>query len=88
MGPFDALANVILLTSKDNAERVYARVGAAVDLEQGVAFGACRLPNDAGLIFKVLARETAQVKARVRDFWGIVREEITGTPLSAPFFWR
>jgi urease accessory protein len=88
MGPFDVLANVILLTPKDNAERVDARVGAAVDLEHGVAFGACRLPNDAGLIFKVLARETAQVKATVREFWGIVREEITGTTLPPPFFWR
>ena len=88
MGPFDVLANVILLTPKDNADRVEARVEAAVDLEQGLAFGACRLPNDAGLIFKVLARETAQAKAKVREFWGIVREEITGTPLSTPFFWR
>ncbi len=88
MGPFDVLGNLILLTPKDNAERVYARVEAAVDLEQGAAFGACRLPNDAGLIFKVLARETAQVKAKVREFWGIVREEITGTALTAPFFWR
>ena len=88
MGPFDVLANVILLTPKDNADRVEARVEAAVDLEQGLAFGACRLPNDAGLIFKVLTRETAQAKAKVREFWGMVREEITGTPLSTPFFWR
>ena len=33
MGPFDVLANVILLTSKDNAGRVDARVGAAVEAE-------------------------------------------------------
>ena len=45
------------------------RVDAEVDLANGVAFGACRLPNDAGLIFKVLGRETAQVKAKVREFW-------------------
>ena len=88
MGPFDVLANVILLTPKENADRVEARVAAAVDLERGLAFGACRLPNDAGLIFKVLARETAQVKAKVREFWEIAREEITGTTLSPPFFWR
>jgi urease accessory protein len=53
-----------------------------------VAFGACRLPNDAGLIFKALGRETAQVKAKVREFWGIAREEITGTSVPPPFFWR
>jgi urease accessory protein len=88
MGPFDVLANVVLLTPPANADRVEARVDAQVDLQQGLAFGACRLPNDAGLIFKVVARETAQVKAKVRAFWEIVRKEITGTKLTTPFFWR
>ena len=88
MGSFDVFANVVLLTPKDGADRVHARVEADVDLANGVAFGACRLPNDAGLIFKALGRETAQVKAKVREFWGIAREEITGTALPPPFFWR
>jgi len=88
MDSFDVLANVILLTPKEGADRVHARVDADVDLENGVACGACRLPNDAGLIFKVLGRETEQVKAKVREFWAIVREEVTGTTLSPPFFWR
>jgi urease accessory protein len=88
MGSFDVLGNVVLLTPKDHADRVHARVDAEVDLANGVAFGACRLPNDAGLIFKVLGRETAQVKARVREFWGIVRAEVTGTGIPPPFFWR
>ncbi len=88
MDSFDVLANVILLTPKEGADRVHARVDAHVDHEEGVAFGACHLPNDAGLIFKALGRETEQVKAKVREFWGIVREEITGTALTPPFFWR
>jgi urease accessory protein len=88
MGSFDVFGNAILLTPKEGADRVHARVGAEVDLANGVAFGACRLPNDAGLVFKVLGRETAQVKAKVREFWGIAREEITGTALPPPFFWR
>ncbi len=54
----------------------------------GLAYGACRLPNDAGLVFKVLGRETAQVRAKVREFWGIARQEITGTELPPAFFWR
>jgi urease accessory protein len=79
---------VILCTPADKAERIHARVCAEVDLEQGVAFGACRLPNDAGLVYKVLGRETAQVKARVRDFWEVARQEITGARIPPPFFWR
>jgi urease accessory protein len=88
MGEFDVLGNVVLLAPKEVADRVHARVGAEVDADAGVAYGACRLPNDAGLIFKALGRETADVKARVREFWAVVREEATGTPLPAPFFWR
>jgi urease accessory protein len=88
MDSFDVLGNAILLTAEDNAERIHARVAAEVDLREGVASGACRLPNGAGLIFKALGRETAQVKAKVREFWGIAREEVTGTGIPPPFFWR
>jgi urease accessory protein len=80
--------NVVLLTPVAVADRIAARVGADVDLEQGVAHGACRLPNDAGLIYKVLGRETVQVKDKVREFWGIVREEVTGCSIPPPYFWR
>lgn len=88
MDSFDVFGNVILLTPAASAARIEARLGADVDLAAGIAHGACRLPNDAGLIYKVLGRETAQVKEKVRDFWGIAREEITGQGIPPPFFWR
>ena len=88
MDGFEVFGNVVLCTPADHAERIHARIGAAVDLKEGVAFGACRLPNDAGLVFKVLGRETAQVRAKVREFWAVAREEITGAAIPAPFFWR
>jgi urease accessory protein len=88
MDSFDVFANVILCAPRDKTERVYERAGAAVNLAEGVAFGACRLPNDAGLIFKVLGRETAQVKAMVREFWGLVRNEVIGAALPKPYLWR
>jgi urease accessory protein len=88
MESFDVFGNVFLCTPPENAERVLAHINAEVDREQGVAFGACRLPNDAGLIYKVLGRETAQVKAKVREFWEVARREITGAAIPPPFFWR
>jgi urease accessory protein len=88
MDSFDVFGNVVLLAPKQAADRVLARVDADVDAGSGLAFGACSLPNDAGLIFKVLGRETAQVKAKVREFWAVAREEVTGTALPPPFFWR
>jgi urease accessory protein len=88
MNAFDVFGNVILCTPKDKAERILERVEADVRMADSVAFGACRLPNDAGLIYKVLGHDTAQVKAKVREFWGIVRKEVTGADLPPPFLWR
>jgi urease accessory protein len=88
MESFDVFGNVFVCTAMAVADRIFARVEADVDYDRGLAFGACRLPNDAGLIFKVLGRETAQVKAKVREFWGIVRKEAVGAELPPPFFWR
>jgi urease accessory protein len=88
MDSFDVFANVILCAPKDKAERIHERTGADVDLAEGLGFGACRLPNDAGLIFKVVGRETAQVKAKVREFWGVVRKEVVGAALPPPYLWR
>ena len=88
MDSLDVFGNVILCTPKDNADRIHQRVDADVDLARGVAFGACRLPNDAGLIFKALGRNTAQVRSKIREFWGLVREEVTGSHIPPPFLWR
>jgi urease accessory protein len=88
MDSFDVFGNLVLLTPKEAAGRVHARVDADVDATSGLAFGACSLPNDAGLIFKVLGRETAQVRAKMREFWGIAREETAGVAIPPPFFWR
>jgi urease accessory protein len=88
MDGFDVFGNVILCTPANVADRVHARLTAEVDLAAGVAFGACRLPNDAGLVYKVLGRETAQVRVKVREFWEVARHEITGAAIPPPFFWR
>ncbi len=88
MNSFDVFANVILCAPKDKADRIHKRAGADINLADGVAFGACRLPNDAGLIFKVLGRETAQVKAKVREFWSVVSQDIIGAALPPPYLWR
>ncbi len=88
MDSFDVFANVLLLTPKTKAQRVAARLPAGVDHELGLAHGACSLPNDAGLVYKVLGCETATVKAAVRAFWAVAREECAGAEIPAPFLWR
>ncbi len=88
MGTFDVFANVLLLTPRHHADKVFDQVPAVVNLEEQWAAGVCRLPNDAGLMFKVLGQESEPVRAKVRDFWSIVRQEVTGATVLPEFVWR
>ena len=88
MQGFDVFGNVILLTPKEHADRILSQVTPAVNLKEQWAAGASRLPNDAGLIFKVLAMETQPAKERVREFWSLVRSEVAGARVPAEFPWR
>jgi len=88
MGTFDVFANVLLLTPKHYADKVFEQVPAVVNLEEQWAAGASRLPNDAGLVFKVLGQESEPVQSKVREFWSIVRQTVTGAPVLPKFVWR
>jgi urease accessory protein len=88
MGSFDVFATVMVLTPRHHADRIFSQVSAVVNKEEHWAAGASRLPNDAGLIFKVLGRESEPVQARVREFWSIVRQTVTGAPVLPKSLWR
>lgn len=88
MEDFDVFGNVVLLTPKEHHDRILARVPAHFDAKAGIASGATRLPNDCGLIFKALGQDSPGVKAEVRQFWQIAREEILGITLPKQFLWR
>ncbi|MBX7073837.1 MAG: urease accessory protein UreD [Pirellulales bacterium] len=88
MGAFDVFGNVLLLTPKAHADAIFAETPAEWRPEEGWAAGASRLPNDAGLIYKVLGAEAHLVKARVREFWSRVRPIVAGAAVPAEFPWR
>lgn len=85
---YDVFANVIVLAPKEAAERIYARTEPFIDRERRLAAGITRLPNEAGLLFKVLGMEPSPVKKTVRNFCSTVREAIKGKPLPEEFVWR
>lgn len=87
MGGFDIVANVILVTPPRNAATIFEQVASGADAGAGCMAGASRLPNDAGLVYKVLGMETEPVKARVLAFWDLVRREVTGAPAPASRTW-
>lgn len=88
MGGYDVLCTALLLTPKKHADRVFERATAGISPDGQWAAGASRLPNDAGLIFRVLGQETQPVRDKLREFWTLVREEVAGAPLMPEFAWR
>jgi urease accessory protein len=88
MGEFDVFGNVILLTPKPHTDRLLGQVPAFVNQAERLAAGPSRLPNDAGLIYKVVGMETAPVRATIRAFWSMVRAEVVGARVPPEFAWR
>lgn len=88
MHRYDVFANVIVLTPEADADCIYENTRAYIDREKDVAVGITRLPNQCGLIFKVLGAETQPVKRIIRQFGSIVRMQVKGKPLPEEFVWR
>jgi len=88
MGDFTVFGNVILLTPREHADAIHGRVAAVWNREEQWAAGVSRLPNDAGLIYKVLGKESSTVRTKVREFWSLVRPQVTGFPVPPEFAWR
>lgn len=88
MNQYDVFGNVLLLAPKTIADAIHERVPAVVDDQGRWAAGVSRLPNDAGLVYKILGMETTVVRGKVREFWSLVRPLVTGCPVPPEFPWR
>ena len=85
MGRFDVFANVLVMTPKEKADEIYDRTEAFLDRSNMIAAGITRLPNDAGLLYKVLGMEPGPVKKMVRSFCSTVRQVVKGHPVPEEF---
>lgn len=88
MHNYDVFANVIVLTPEKDAQEIYTATQVFIHPEKDLAVGISQLPNNSGLIFKVLGAETQPVKRIVREFGSIVRQQIKGKPLPEEFIWK
>ena len=88
MGGFDLFANVLLFTSRPHAERIFAETPAQFAASEGWAAGATRLPNGAGLAYKVVGVDREVVQSQVRAFWSRVRKEVKNAAVAPQFQWR
>jgi urease accessory protein len=87
MGAFDVFANIILITPPRHAAKIFEQIVAGDGNDAGCMAGVSHLPNDAGLVYKVLGTQTQLVKAKVRAFWDLVRREVAGVPAPAARPW-
>ncbi len=88
MASFDVFANIIVIAPKAAADKIYDATEPFIDKERHLAAGITHLPNDAGLLYKVLGMEAGPVKTHVRSFCSLVRQTIKGKPLPEEFPWR
>lgn len=85
---YDVFANVIVMTPPEIAEKIFAETDAFIDRDKKLAAGITRLPNGAGLLFKVLGMEPGPVKKIVRQFCSSVRMAVKGVAIPDEFPWR
>ena len=88
MGEFDVFGNVYLLTPPENAGAILESLDAGFDQKEGIAWGTSELPNQAGLLFKVLGHESGPVSRKVREFWTVVRRAVKDRPVPDVPLWR
>ena len=88
MGQFDVFANVIVMTPPEMASTIYEKTEVFIDRDRKLAAGITRLPNNAGLLYKVLGMEPGPVKKMVRSFCSLVRLTVKGKPVPEEFPWR
>jgi urease accessory protein len=87
MNGFDVLGTVIVVTPKERGDRIYEQVVANADPGVTCVAGASRLPNVAGLVYRVLGMERQEVQEKVRDFWALVRREVLGVSIPPIPLW-
>lgn len=88
MDGYEVFANVVVLTPPDKASIVYGATDPFIDSGRRLATGITTLPNDAGLLFKVMGNSPGPVKQTVREFASRVRQAVKGVPVPPEFPWR
>jgi urease accessory protein len=86
MGDFHVCGTLIVLTPPADAAAIFETLTPVYEPGR-IALGASRLPNEAGLVARVLGHHSAPVMAAIRDIWARVREQVAGRPLPQRFIW-
>ncbi len=88
MGQFDVFGTAVLITDQKHFDPIFELSPFGYAPEEGWAAGTSRLPNNAGLLFKVLATESYVARTKIREFWTLVRRQIHGVDILKQYSWH
>jgi urease accessory protein len=86
MAHYEIFANLLILTPISHRDALYAQIRPFS--RKDIALSVSLLPNDAGLILRVMGGDISKIKDLIRHYASLVRMEIKGCPLPEEFPWR
>lgn len=81
MKGFDVFANVLCVTPPESASLIQSQITTNFESGANAISSLSRLPNDAGLMFRIVASESYYAREEIRRFWKSVREVVKGKEL-------
>lgn len=88
MSRYDVLGNAFIVAPPDIAKTIYSLISPNIDAYSNTAIGITTLPNDSGLLVRILGIEAGPVKKLMRHICSITRTCVKGKPLPNEFPWR
>lgn len=88
MADYETFATALILTPHASTEAIYQKITSTIDPTNRTAVAVTRLPNDCGLMCRVLGCESGEIKIILRKICSTVREQIKQRPLPKEFAWR
>lgn len=88
MGRYELFATALILTPPPQREAILKRVRELIGFRSEWALGILRLPSDAGLVCRILSRQSDEAKRLLRTLCSATREVVKGVPMPEEFPWR
>ena len=88
MADYDIFATALILTPPEMANRIYTLITPHIDRTKHTALGITHLPNECGLVCRVMGERSGDVKHILRQLCSTVREQVKQRPLPEEFPWR
>jgi urease accessory protein len=86
MAHYEIFATLLILTPPRHRDAVYAQIEPFY--RTGTSLSISSLPNDAGLIIRLMGNNMSEIKERIRRCASLTRKEVKGRPLPDEFPWR